>query len=328
MARGKQSKKAEPFSVGQVSVYPRGNRYQAKYTTPEGRKRVSLRTPYVETAERKAREIDDALSRGEYETLEGQHRHRDMTFSKLTNEFRENWQGWTDGTWRSTATTVRALEHEFGDLLLTKVTTRLIDGYLSRRRDEGLSAAWHNRTRSCLSTMFGCAVRWGYLAYNPVEQVRMVREQEKEPHPYDEAELTRLLPELPDLYRDIAEVALDTGLRRGELRRLLWDHINFERNMVQVVGTKSKKVREVPMTQRVRGILTRRDAENRAGTVVSLEVFGTKAERLLKVVQKAGKGVGVKGPTVHRFRDTFCTRLADRGVPVRLMHPHPSAGSA
>ena len=62
MGRTKQSRKAEPFHVGQVYVYPRGNVYQAKFTTPEGRQRRSLHTPYRESAERKAREIDDAIS--------------------------------------------------------------------------------------------------------------------------------------------------------------------------------------------------------------------------------------------------------------------------
>ena len=86
--------------------------------------------------------------------------------------------------------------------------------------------------------------------------------------------------------------------------------------MVQVVGTKSKKVREIPITQRVREILSRLDTDNKSGPIVSLQVFGTRAEQLLKATQKAGRRAKVGGANVHRFRDTFCTRLADRGVPI------------
>jgi len=316
MGRSKQSRKAEPFNVGQVYVYPRGNVYQAKFTTPEGRQRRSLQTPYREIAEGKARVIDDAMSQGDYEVLDGRQRNRNMTFAQLAEEFTRNWQGWSEGTWRSTGPTVRKLSEEFGDLLLSKITARSIDGYLARRADEGRLEASHNRTRSCLSTMFACAVRWGYIRHNPVDSVRMLREQEKEPRPYDEDELNRLMVELPINAREVAEVALDTGMRKGELGSLLWDHVSFERGMVHVVGTKTKKVREIPMTQRVREILTGLDSDNRAGPVVSLQVFGTRAVQLLKAVQKAGHRAHVEGANVHRFRDTFCTRLADRGVPI------------
>jgi len=191
---------------------PSGNVYQAKFTTPGGRQRRSLHTPYRESAERKAREIDDAMSQGKYEALEGEHRHHDMTFSRLADEFNENWQGWSEGTWRSTGPTVLQLTDEFGDMLLSKVTARLIDGYPARRGDEGRSAASHNRTRSCLSTMFGCAVRWGYMRHNPVDSVQMLREQEKQPRPYSEDELERLMAELPADPREVAFDNLEVGV--------------------------------------------------------------------------------------------------------------------
>ena len=59
-------------------------------------------------------EIDDAMSQGKYEALEGEHHHHDMTCSRLADEFNENWQGWSEGTWRSTGPTVLRLTTSVG----------------------------------------------------------------------------------------------------------------------------------------------------------------------------------------------------------------------
>ena len=142
--------------------------------------------------------------------------------------------------------------------------------------------------------MFRCAVRRGYAGHNPVEKVERAPEQEKVPRPYTDDELACLISELPDWALDVAVVAVDTGMRKSELQHLLWDHVSFESALIQVVGTKSKKAREIPMTARVREILERLNAENRSGSVVSLHVFGPSAD-ILKQMQKAGWRAGVEG---------------------------------
>ncbi len=115
--------------------------------------------------------------------------------------------------------------------------------------------------------------------------------------------------------KNVAGVAVDTGMRKGEIRRLRWDEVDLGTGLVQVLNTKTKTSREIPMTRRVREILTERRLANATGKVASLEVFGTAAD-ILKAIRAAGAKAGIPSANVHRLRDTFCTRLADKGVPI------------
>jgi len=61
----------------------------------------------------------------------------------------------------------------------------------------------------------------------------------------------------PDL-TGIVTVALETGLRKGELRTLTWDRVDLSRGVIRLEITKSGKRREVPMRQVVYDILAQR----------------------------------------------------------------------
>ena len=66
------------------------------------------------------------------------------------------------------------------------------------------------------------ALEWGFIGHNPAVSVTMIPEQKKNPNPYTSEELERLLAALehkPDK-RDVAIVAVDTGMRKGELKKL------------------------------------------------------------------------------------------------------------
>jgi integrase len=54
---------------------------------------------------------------------------------------------------------------------------------------------------------------------------------------------------------DIVTVALETGLRRGELLGLAWDRVDLSRGVIRLETTKSGRRREVPMRQAVYNVL-------------------------------------------------------------------------
>jgi integrase len=65
---------------------------------------------------------------------------------------------------------------------------------------------------------------------------------------------------------DLAELALYTGMRQGELLGLTWDRVDGARGVVLLERTKSGRRREVPLNGPADAILARRTPEKRPVT--------------------------------------------------------------
>jgi integrase len=106
-------------------------------------------------------------------------------------------------------------------------------------------------------------------------------------------------------------IALDTGLRQGEMLSLaVWD-ISFHRNVISLraENAKDNEPRDIPMTARVRAEMEKLCLGNRTDLVFSglREIHGswTKAKEL----------AGIEGLTWHDLRHAFVTRPILAGVP-------------
>lgn len=89
-----------------------------------------------------------------------------------------------------------------------------------------------------LSSMLQDAVEWQLIDINPctkVKRPRSRRHKVKLPSEQDIAKLLEALRDEPLQYRTLIYLAVDTGLRRGELMGLKWADINLESGVLQVV---------------------------------------------------------------------------------------------
>ena len=306
--------------IGSVCLRRRNRIWHARYTTPKGRVERSLKVTNLRVAEKKVKAINDLLERGEYALLEERSRKKSATFAGFAEEFVTTYLGWTDSTKRSMGSIVRKLVEEFGPLPISSITAHQVDTYLARRREvDGLTVGSCNRYRSVLSTMFKTAVRWGYAWTNPVENIKTVREQLKKPNPYSEDEVAKLLDHLSQHTKRIALVAVDTGMRKGELQKLLWSDVDLVQRAITVRETKNKEDRVIPMTDRLARLFSEMNREWEEGSAqadkVGTSVFGPSAD-ILKPLKAAAAEGGLDRVAVnqHRLRDTFGTRLLDAGV--------------
>ena len=122
--------------------------------------------------------------------------------------------------------------------------------------------------------------------------------------------------------------ALETGCRIGELLSLRWQQVRFDLNEIHLRAedTKAQRGRDIPMSQRFRGLLELRwldrDGKEWAGTAY---VFGDDATGARI---KSGKN-RVGTPTVKGLRSRREAReewTADRGMPAATVR-HQSAFS-
>lgn len=93
-----------------------------------------------------------------------------------------------------------------------------------------------------LSSMMQDAVQWQIIVDNPCSRVKPPKVAQKKQEGFDEASISKMIEALanePLKYRVIVSLALDTGLRLGELMALKWDDIDFARSLLSV--TKSNQ---------------------------------------------------------------------------------------
>jgi integrase len=61
----------------------------------------------------------------------------------------------------------------------------------------------------------------------------------------------------------IVTIALETGMRYGEILGLVWERVDLSRGVIRLELTKSGRRREVPMRQVVYDVLAKRPGERR-----------------------------------------------------------------
>ena len=106
-----------------------------------------------------------------------------------------------------------------------------------------LSNASINRHKAAISGVLTYACKRGYIKINPSKLVPSLPENNERTRFLSEAERTRLFSSCKASHWDklylIVLLAITTGARKGELTKLRWDDIDFERRTAYVSTTKN-----------------------------------------------------------------------------------------
>lgn len=126
----------------------------------------------------------------------------------------------------------------------------------------------------------------------------------------DEQEML-LLHTLPDKYRPITILALNTGLRQSELLRLKWSDVDWQTGILNISRTKDIKAHRVPMNSTVQQLLATLEFQGKPDGNDSLFQFPDRALR--RAFNKTITKIGISPFRFHDLRHTFASRLAMRG---------------
>lgn len=186
-----------------------------------------------------------------------------------------------------------------------------------------------------LGSFFTWAHEEGYISSNPVKSIKGIKAVEvanKHLTMEEEVAVRDVLMSKRD--RAIIDFLLSTGVRVGELEALNRSNVNLMTGEVVFLGEKSRKYRTVYLDVRAKKHLmeylqTRTDSED--ALFISSRIFknvnGVKEVRRLgksayeKITKDVCKKAGItdKICTVHVFRKTFATRLAENGCPLEII---------
>ena len=200
---------------------------------------------------------------------------------------------------------------------MDEILSQDVERFLNSLR--GLVPATLNRYRSALSSIFKKALAQGFASRNPVAGIRLHREK-KRPIPYlSLEEQDELVEACPEELRVYVRLAMETGLRRGELFRLEWRDVDLDRSVLTARETKGKAPRDVPITPFAGAVL----AELWAGRTVPLKG----PDRVLawaRVLRRqhyaafhtAAAVIGHRDLRPHDLRHVFGCTAARAGVPL------------
>lgn len=150
----------------------------------------------------------------------------------------------------------RALR-DFRGIRVEEIRQEDIERFLTKYVERGgLKPASRNRMLSLLSGLFRRAVRLNHMRDNPCRGIPRVQEALKDVLVLTAEDQARLVSCLKGALRNAAQLTLDTGLRLGELLRLDWQDIDFERGTLTVRVSKNKTPRTIPFGARGREALT------------------------------------------------------------------------
>ena len=125
----------------------------------------------------------------------------------------------------------------FGDRQLNRISPSVIQEWVGRAKQEGLSPRSMKKYHVFLSSIFGRAVRDRILVHNPCDHTELPKVVARKTRTLTPEEFSRLLFAVPPQHRLMVETFIETGMRWGELNALRPRHINFLRRTLTVEET-------------------------------------------------------------------------------------------
>jgi integrase len=127
---------------------------------------------------------------------------------------------------------------------------------------------------------------------------------------------------------DVVELAVYTGLRRGELERLRWRDVDLDALLLYVRNTargqtKTRSERAIPLVPQAAALLQRlqgeRTSEDGDAPILTSPHGGPISARVASAAFKTYVvKAGLDGITFHSLRKTTATWLASAGVPMQI----------
>ena len=289
-----------------ATIRRRGNRYQVQ-VRKDGYKTVSATFSSVSVARGWAKAIESDMERNMYiqpkdKTTVGE------LLKRYTSEV-------IAGQRSSIASTYMAqtLDTHLGTIAISRLTPEKI-GRFRDIRLKNISPASLKRELGILSGMINHAIReWGIgIQQNPVSMVSLPRMPQGRDRRLESGEEEKLLTASSELKRLIV-LALETGMRRGEILNIKKSHIDFTLQTLLIPLTKTDTPRTIPLSSKAIAALREqlRDSEK----VILIEettLFSYKPDSVTQAFGRLCKRQEIDNLHFHDLRHEATSRFFEK----------------
>ena len=338
--------------LGEGITQRKDGRYQARYTDRFGNRK----TLYARTL----KEIKEKFADADYENRKCMNSVNDAT---TLDEWYQKWMrvykipNIRQNTKRHYASVyTKHISPTLGKIRLNKVTKLQIQSLINDLHDKGLQWETQNKVRMLLTDMFNYAIGDQFVIRNPCKGVKCRAKKPNKKARYLTEDEQALFFECcaGRWYDNLFNVAINTGLRPGELAALTWDDIDLKNMVINVEhtlvyqkfdgddkktyhleGTKTDgSVRTVPINQEClkylkrqyvqKNVLSRRITGNtifdclfvtrRNNPINATDYSNAITEVLKDINEKLDPIEQIENFSGHAFRHTFATRCIESGM--------------
>ncbi len=269
----------------------------------------------------KKRQVE--VAENKYLDIKKQHK---TTFRELCEDYMRLHSRPNKRSWKSDEKKMKTLSAFFGNRPLYEISAIFVENYKAKRSKETVrlgkeytegkkcvSVATVNRELACLKHMFNKAIEWGYAETNPVSRVKLFKENNARIRYLEKEEIKKLINNASEHLKPILTVALNTGMRKGEILSLKWNDLDFKNNIIYIRESKNGERRELPMNAITKSTLiaVRKHPES---PFVFCNEQGEAYANVRKSFFTACKTSGILNFRFHDLRHTFASQLVMSGV--------------
>lgn len=210
----------------------------------------------------------------------------------------------------------------FGDLELKRIEKNDVDKFQAKL-NQSHKPKGTNLIMTVLKAIFIEALNEGYILRNPAQGVKKISEDVTCEAYWTKSEIDQFLRgNIANPLYPLFLIALNTGMRKGELAGLKWDRVDFSLNQITVTRTRDKEMlkertktklkRFVPMNQLVRATLLQLFQQRQGSEYIFIREDSSpievhhiyrdfaKAQRIAKIANKI---------RFHDLRHTFASQF-------------------
>lgn len=204
-------------------------------------------------------------------------------------------------------TRAKALQKRpLSDKILAGIRGKDIADFIKDREEEGAGANTIRLDLALLSRLFEVAIRdWGMESLNnPVKRATKPKLPTGRERRFESDEEERLMKQCNEPMQKIIKLALETAMRREEISRLEWKHINLETRIITLpaANTKTRQARSIPLSMPALEILKSLPREKE-------RLFEMTPDSITQTMRRACQRAGIENFHFHDLRHEATSRL-------------------
>ena len=295
-----------------MSIYKRKDTWWIQFTAPDGRRVQQTAGTQIK---QEAQELHDRLKAEAWRV------------KNLGDKPRHTWQEavirWlSESSYKKSIDTdkfkLRWLDKHLNNTSLDEITKTKIDKIKVAKKSEGVSNSTVNRTLELLRSILNRAQQeWEWLDSTP--SVRMLPEQSTRIRWLTHEESVRLINELPEHLKAMAQFTLATGLRESNVTGLQWSQLDMQRRCAWVHAdqAKGKKAIAVPLNEDALAVIVQQIGKH------DTHVFTYEGNPVTRANnhawRKALVRADVKNFRWHDLRHTWASWHVQNGTPLHVL---------